>query len=332
MKRFLLLVAGFVAVLLVVMRLPLVLIPDTLLQGDLARLSATPFRYTRAEADTSLPRAHCIDVWAGRMIPRKAMGTRRVAVFGDSFSIAAKIWPDSSRWHQYMGGQTGQTVVCVSTVRDCSISVFLSYLTHHREMLPDTVFVESIERKVVDRLCGLDFGHVPDIEAYYDLSDSVKESVNWIGKSRNLCRALLHIDNQVFSVKVDRDLFSCRPDMLYCVFQDTVHPKKEDIVRAIANYRTLDSLASAKGVTMYFVPIPDKFTVYRPYVVDEAYRNKYCLLEDSAFCNSMHNMINPLPVLREFVERGETDVFHPDDTHFSPIGAKAVGLYVLQRL
>jgi hypothetical protein len=128
-------------------------------------------------------------------------------------------------------------------------------------------------------------------------------------------------------VKLDRPLFSGeRGDSLLFLRKDIekVHKAEPSTLRAFNdNLNRLAELLRARGIELVFMPAPDKYTLYHPYIVDNPY-------PPSRF----FELLRPLPKAYRFIDteailaaeiaRGEKDVYYLDDTHWSWKASQAI--------
>jgi len=128
-------------------------------------------------------------------------------------------------------------------------------------------------------------------------------------------------------VKLDRPLFSGeRGESLLFLRKDIEKVQKADpsTLRAFNdNLNRLAELLRARGIELVFMPAPDKYTLYSPYIVDNPY-------PPSRF----FELLRPLPKAYRFIDteailsaeiaRGEKDVYYLDDTHWSWKASRAI--------
>jgi len=128
-------------------------------------------------------------------------------------------------------------------------------------------------------------------------------------------------------VKLDRPLFGGeRGESLLFLRKDIekVHKAEPATLRALNdNLNRLAELLRARGIELVFMPAPDKYTLYSPYIVDNPY-------PPSRF----FELLRPLPKAYRFIDteailaaeiaRGEKDVYYLDDTHWSWKASRAI--------
>jgi hypothetical protein len=128
-------------------------------------------------------------------------------------------------------------------------------------------------------------------------------------------------------VELDRPLFSGeRGESLLFLRKDIEKVQKAEpsTLRAFNdNLNRLAELLRARGIELVFMPAPDKYTLYSPYIVDNPY-------PPSRF----FELLRPLPKAYRFIDteailsaeiaRGEKDVYYLDDTHWSWKASRAI--------
>lgn len=134
-------------------------------------------------------------------------------------------------------------------------------------------------------------------------------------------------DKNVYIADLKRDFFSVKDsDLLVYWFEDTKNIKKvseESVGKVNDNLNRLADLLSEKGITLIFMPIVDKFDLYRDYLSDKNLPH-----------NPLFDMLRPLEkryifvdtkeILTTLVSSGEKDVFFADDTHWSAKACRQV--------
>ena len=329
MKRFTLRTLLFLSPFLVLLAYFLLFVDQEAMRGDIGRMTQTQFHYTMPAADTTLSPAPCRDVDIAQMAP---ISDNEICVFGDSFSAQNDYkWP-GCRWHQYTGALLGKQVA-VGYGNIGLVDDYLSAFTYYPETLSDTVILESVEREIIARLCYIDFNNIPlPIETKENPQPGPIRGWWRTNKKKPLeyFQRRLGINVPVNTEKLDAGLFSCRPSKLYYFQNDTITHNTWEIETAVANLQRLDSLSKSKGITLFFVAIPDKYTAYRHHIVN-GYKHKR-LLEEACPFDTLPCFITTLPAIDSLIEKGVMDVYLPDDTHFSIPTAKAIGDYVANKI
>jgi hypothetical protein len=128
-------------------------------------------------------------------------------------------------------------------------------------------------------------------------------------------------------VKLDRPLFSGENGgALLFLRKDIGNLRKNDaaaVQRFNDNLNRLAALMRERGIELCYMPAPDKYTLYRPYIVDNPYPP-----------GRFFELLRPLPKEYRFIDteailsaeiaRGERDVYYIDDTHWSWKASRAI--------
>lgn len=329
MKRFVLRTLLYLTPFLAVLAYYFLFVDKDAMKGDLGRMCQTEFHYDMPKLDPNACLASCRDVANDSILP---LANDEIVLFGDSFSAENDLrWP-GCRWHQFMGGAMGRRIVMTGNYLR-PIDSYLATLMHHPERLSDTVIVETVERELVNRFCWLDFQEIQ--EEHPESATHDKET--WRDKWNNDKRLPLQyyqrrmgIDVPVLTARLDTPMFSCRPNKLFYYANDTITHNDWEIHTAVSNMQKLDSLSLAKGITLLIVAIPDKYTAYRDHLVDIT-ADKRTLASPCLFDN-LPCFINTLPLIDSLIRNCQTDVYLPDDTHFSIPTAKAIGEFVANQI
>lgn len=336
MKRFLIRTLLYLTPLLALLAWYYLFVDQGAMRGDLGRLAQKEFHFTAPGLDPSVPRGRCRDVKEFWGVGGEGcrLEDDEMMVFGDSFSAENdRLWPDC-RWHQFMGGALERNIVMAGDWLN-PLGSYLSALTYCPEALGKRVVVECGERSLIFRLCALDFDHVPLPQARKAAGGGSRDwKKEWHRESEKPVEYLkkqLGIDVPVVRAKLNRACFSDRPEELFFYFEDTITYTEAAYSKALKNLRRLDSLSRACGITMVFVAIPDKYTVYKDYVIAPLRKEKRTL-EAPCLFETLPCFVNTLPLIKGLVEQGTVDVYMPDDTHFSIPTACAVGRYVAERM
>lgn len=326
MKRFILRTLLYLSPLLVALAYYLLCIDKDALRGDLAQMTQDEFRYTRPGIDPFYPAATCRDIDIEDITTRKDC---EMVVFGDSFSDENTRWPNC-RWHQFMGSMFGHDILNVRTWLE-PVDCYLKVLVNHPQSLGDTVVIECVERAMIYRFCYLDFNDtILPTSSQHAEPTKIELFKKEVRKPIQYYQRRLGIDVPAKVATLDSSCFTCRPNKLYYFEDDLIEHNEWELATALANYQRLDSLSSAKGVTLFLVAIPDKYTVYHHHIIGNDGTKK--LLEEPCPFDTLPRFINTLPPIAALVASGTKDVYLPDDTHFSNPTCQVIGQYVASRI
>lgn len=329
MKRFVLRTLLYLTPFLAALAYYYLFVDKDAMKGDLGRMSQTEFHYNMPKLDPNARLASCRDVATDSILP---LADDEIVLFGDSFSAENDSrWP-GCRWHQFLGGVISKRIVMTGNPLR-PIDSYLATLMHHPERLSDTVIVETVERELVNRFCWLDFQEIKDEISETDTHNKETWRDKWNNNKRlplQYYQRKMGIDVPVLTAQLDSPLFSCRPNRLFYYANDTIINSEWEIQTAVNNMQKLDSLSHANGITLILVAIPDKYTAYRNHLVDNN-TNKRTLAIPCLF-DSLPCFINTLPLIDTLIDNSVTDVYLPDDTHFSIPTAKAIGIFVANHI
>jgi lysophospholipase L1-like esterase len=126
------------------------------------------------------------------------------------------------------------------------------------------------------------------------------------------------LSTSLFSVPRDKRLLFFHQDL------EMISRSNAASVAAVnQNMNTLARKLRQKGIALYFLPAPNKYTVYYDHFVDRT-------LPPSLFFELLRTLpkeytfIDTKKLLVEEVNKGEKDVYYSDDTHWSWKAAKKI--------
>lgn len=102
--------------------------------------------------------------------------------------------------------------------------------------------------------------------------------------------------------------------LLYLPFRSL--PATSDVVRINDNLNKLSDLLAEDGVRLLFVPFPDKYTLYAPWLEHKSFPES-AFFEQLRPLSKRYQFVDTKALLREELERGELDIYYADDTHSS---------------
>ncbi|MHB8708807.1 MAG: alginate O-acetyltransferase AlgX-related protein [Desulfuromonadales bacterium] len=130
-----------------------------------------------------------------------------------------------------------------------------------------------------------------------------------------------------YKVPLERRLFSAGPgNVLLFLRKDIEKVKKHDARTMQAlndNLNRLAKLLRDRGVELVFMPAPDKYTLYRPYLSDQRWpASRYFELLRPLV--KSYRFIDTEAILAREIARGEADIYYLDDTHWNWKASKAI--------
>lgn len=119
---------------------------------------------------------------------------------------------------------------------------------------------------------------------------------------------------------LDRPLFSVANGRKLLFYRDDLRKIPLATPKAVAlvndNLNTLADLLRKKGIRLYFMPSVDKYNLYSKFIVDNPYPESR-FFEELRKLPKRYVLIDTKQLLLVELDRGEKDVFYPDDTHWS---------------
>lgn len=206
------------------------------------------------------------------------------------------------------------------------------------------VVLESVERLFFERCQKLDFSKSSNLEVLkrkiksFEPRKPVKRDMKFFSNS-TLKMPLTNIQylyqrNPPYSLtyKVETtisDLFAGETNNLLftkhdITFKNLYRNELAKLVEFNSKINQLSKLLDQKDVKLILLICPDKYDLYYPYIEDKSglmepffYKTFNTLSKDYLYVNSIEILSNEL--------KKHKDVYFYDDTHWSPIGAKAIG-------
>lgn len=248
-----------------------------------------------------------------------------ILCFGDSFSNRRPY-----RFQNAVGQQLNSKVYNVLYNLDyCPEDAALSFLTFApQEKMPQIIIVESVERYMIPRLYWLNFNDTPSLECFYTgkKHSTSAPKKNYDEEFFNYYQRLTNSEPQIIVSQLDKHCFSLTDNSqkLYSFFEDTIHYTLEQQQGSIENIGRLHKLAKARNVSLFYLAIPNKSTVYAKHVVGR--HQFFTPLDNPDLFDTMPYVFTPLEMLRQQVEEDSLDIYFADDTHWTPKTARKVGI------
>jgi hypothetical protein len=122
---------------------------------------------------------------------------------------------------------------------------------------------------------------------------------------------LRDLSRPFFSVPNDRKLLFLGEDIRNIPFAN-----RDTVGRLNDTFNQVADILAAKGIRLYFMPVVDKYDLYSEYLVGNPYPASV-FFEELRKLPKKYTLIDTKAILRAEVDKGEKDVFHADDTHWS---------------
>lgn len=208
------------------------------------------------------------------------------------------------------------------------------------------LLIEVTQRRAVERLS--DPAHLKtaldrrDLDAYYRFGDGAEASFDFAlpetrfindGNLKYLAYRALYpfhdcaLVSDTCRVRLDRRLFSIGDGdemLFYRKDRDAIrHSSAANIQRMNAALNALAARLKKEGVTLVFMPVVGKYSLYRDHFTDASYPR-------DAFFDLLRQqphdylLIDTKAILDQGIQAGEQDIFYVDDTHWSERASRRI--------
>jgi hypothetical protein len=315
--------------------------------GDLLRIGYIMGNVSERQNVDDLPKRHIkINQFHGQHVD--------MVTIGDSFSSGGG-FGRNPHYQDYIASLQGLTVLNVpfdvfrgKDVEAAPIVTLSKFINsgYLDVIKPKYLLLESVERYAIQR-----FTHIyslnttaprEEIDRCFREWNSAVQSAkkkesefafinngNWkfIGNNLQYLFSDRPYNGLVYIARLNRRLFSSEHgERLIFYVDDITKPKlatPATVAEANKNLNDLSAILKAKGITLIFMPIVDKLNLYKPYLG----KNKY---PQSIFFEELRKLpkdylfIDTKEILSRALEKGELDLFHQDDSHWSCKASEAI--------
>ena len=291
--------------------------------GDLSRMGYLPGSKLNRHNQIDLPRQH---------IPLKGYQGQPIdlVTIGDSFSQGGG--GGRNRYYQdYIASFNNMSVLNLEHYREVdfisTISLFLNNGFLER-VKPRYVLIGATERGMMDMAGKIDFNKTVDFETMrtYPLFGHLTHPPHVPFINNGNFKLLLNTlcfrfsDHGLFSdvhvAEMRRGFFSVKDSARLVYLPYKPRFSAAEVAALNNNMNMLADRLRARGIELVYMPYVDKYTLYSTWLVHGKY-------PESIF----FELLRPLPkryayidtkaLLRAELEKGEQDIFYPDDTHSS---------------
>jgi hypothetical protein len=303
---------------------------------DLVRLGYLTGSTLERKPESTLPRRHLSAAeYDGQTVD--------ILTIGDSFSNVAGNGRDPlfQDWLATLRDRSVLNVTRMPGMDELDTLLVLANSGYLDRVRPRTVILECAERHAVEKLGrAVNFDRTAPlaaIEQHFKKREEFKQHrrVNFIntGNFKFLANTVLYrfspnaFFSQVYVTDLSAPLFSVPRDRRLLFFHQDLETIPRSTAQSVAavnqNMNTLARRLKQKGISLYFLPAPNKYTVYYDHFVDRS-------LPPSTFFELLRTLpkeyvfIDSKKLLVEEVNRGEKDVYYSDDTHWSWKAAKKI--------
>jgi hypothetical protein len=127
--------------------------------------------------------------------------------------------------------------------------------------------------------------------------------------------------------KLNRSFFSSARGDRVIFYSDEIKNSRlstpASVAQANQNLNRLAAVLKAKGITLVFMPIVDKLNLYEPYLLQHRYPRSI-FFEELRKLPRDYLLIDTKEILSRSLEKGELDIFHQDDSHWTWKASQAI--------
>lgn len=196
---------------------------------------------------------------------------------------------------------------------------------------PDIVILETAERFLIDCAVAFDRTLKPENPPvlYYSELEKVQGSEgdwrNYLGRMNKQASDWLKIQlrlekNPVKHVKLSKAAFTIpgKEKDLYFMMENKhwTSLTPEELVKVRETVEFIHGEFAKRGIKMLFLIPADKYGLHQDQAVDNPYPRRETGRQYSVL-DTLGYVINTYPILKPFVDRGETDINMADDSHWS---------------
>lgn len=211
-------------------------------------------------------------------------------------------------------------------------------------MKPKYLLLESIERLAIPRLTS-EFtlnitSSIDDIDNYYknnsfDKPQNSNTELHFInnGNWKFISNSVQYHfkdtarNSAIFMTKLSKPLFSSALSDSLLFYIDDIKAAnqgtKHNIEILNQNLNTISAILQKKGITLVFMPIVDKLNLYHPYLISRKYPES-SFFEELRKVDKNYIFIDTKEILSHSLNKGELDIFHQDDSHWTWKASKAI--------
>jgi len=311
--------------------------------GDLARMGYALGSKQYRKVENNLPRRHIgLKEYDGSPID--------VMTIGDSFSMGGGEGTNSY-YQDFIASLSNCSVLNVypyptddrvagfSPLSTLAILMNSGYLDIIK---PRIILIESVARYCIPRFAKpLDLSRTDSLEnirSYYARTTYGLDYLPKVGFINNgnfkylYTRLMYHFSDSafrglVYRLPLDRSYFTAADDSTLIVHNEDLgiipFNKGELVEKMNETFNTLADILAKKGIKLYFMPVVDKYDLYRDHVVKKNYpANPF--FDELRKLPKRYTFIDTKAILEPMVKAGVKDVFYPDDSHWTCKASKKI--------
>lgn len=297
--------------------------------GDLGRTSYQLNSLYLRELEYTLPKTHFgSQDWNGQKID--------ILTIGDSFSNA-DTGGKNPYYQDYLATYYNKNILNLRRYDDKTRPFEFLLSLYNNKILekihPEAIIIESVERFVYDRYTkDFNFNYISDINIS-NIAQPKKEKNSYIPNLLliNTANYKLPYYTLLYEFKFNANKSIPRLDLAKNVFSNAgyenkllitrediqgMHNDQDRVIKMNENFNKLARKLKKLNIKLFFMVCPDRYDLFSKYAVNSPYQQ-----------NNFFKMIRPLQkeyyfidtkqILQQAIDRGETDIYYPDDTHWS---------------
>lgn len=306
--------------------------PDKYDIGDLGRMSYKLDSLTHRTAKVYLPKQHInFDKWDETPID--------ILTIGDSFSNGGGSGKNSY-YQDYLCTFYNLKILNIQDIpMKNSIETLQLLLTSSMidKLKPKAIIIESTEPQILNRFSiniSRPESNITNETAIKYLIQKYKYNkpkinfINNINVNAAQYNILYNFDDNAYTAncyitKLNKGLFTSKDPYSLLFYKETIKYNdsitSQKVEKLNANLNSLAVKLKTKGIKLYF----DKFNLYSKYVIENKY-GQSSFFEQLRPMKKEYELIDTKAILGKEIDRGVTDVFYSDDTHWSYKASEAI--------
>ena len=126
--------------------------------------------------------------------------------------------------------------------------------------------------------------------------------------------------SNTYQAKLTRELFSVENSDILLFYRNDLkaisYSTDEKMKILNDNLNIISDILARKGITLHFMPCVDKYDLYSDYIAHNSFPRS-TFFEKLRKLPKRYHFIDTKEILKPAVDRGEKDIFYPDDSHWS---------------
>lgn len=318
--------------------------PNDYIVGDLARMSYKFNLITSRKNNNTLPKTHIpFNNYKGEEID--------LITIGDSFSNGGG--GGLNRYYQdYISSMYNLKVLNILKFKQSQdyVDTLITLLDSGflDKTKPKYIILESVQRNTYENIGFNKINYIDNLK-YDNIISDIKNNKDIYNTKDKYNQNLTFINNLNYNVilynckflidgygkqgkyyieKLNKDLFTSKTKNELLFFQDDIrflkYETKENLENLNEKLNLLANRLKDKNIKLYYMPVVDKYTLYRDKLL---FKNKYpksIFFEYLEGLNKDYYLINTKKILSEELNNNVIDLYYSDDTHWNYKASEAI--------